>query len=259
MRGVSPSLGARLAWIRLQRQGDTAVRVVDALVHRGDTVVDVGANWGLYTWRLSWLIGPAGCVYAFEPDPVAVARVGKISHRKLTVYPIALSDHSGEAKLHVPLYQGERISALASLTANDANKEVTEEVLRVKVQRLDAIIPEAGPAVTFIKCDVEGHELAVLRGAETILRRSRPALLVEVEQRNGGRVQDTIEYLTALDYDAYALHTDGLIPAAKFDLQRDQLAYLGDEFMPHDMPDGYINDFLFVRSGSNVNPLLAPR
>ena len=41
----------------------------------GDIVVDAGANWGQYTWRLSSLVGPTGCVHAFEPDPIAVTSV----------------------------------------------------------------------------------------------------------------------------------------------------------------------------------------
>ena len=73
VRGISPSFGARLGWTRLRWQGNAAVRVVDMLVHPGDTVVDAGANWGLYTWRLSLLVGPTGCVHAFDRPAARIA------------------------------------------------------------------------------------------------------------------------------------------------------------------------------------------
>lgn len=264
VRGVSPPLGARLNWLRLQRAGDTATRVVDTLVRPGAVAVDIGANWGLYAWRLAQLVGPGGHVYAFEPDPTAAKSVRQISRgrQNLTFYRMALSDHAGEATLHIPVYRGERISALASLAPAGPHSGLTEQSVTVKMQPLDAVLPPAGPPVRFIKCDVEGHELAVLRGAEAILRRSQPSLLVEIEQRNqhgGARVDETFHYLAGLGYAGYALRDDGIVPLAQFDLQRDQLAYVSEEFVPHEMPHGYVNDFLFVQPASDVRRLLAQR
>ena len=127
------------------------------------------------------------------------------------------------------------------------------------VARLDSVLADAGP-VGLIKCDVEGHELAVLRGAEGVLRGSRPALLVEIEERHpDADVQATFDYLLGLGYAGYAVHADGLRPLDEFDIERDQLAFLGEDFIPYGVERGYVYDFLFVRPGTDVARLLAPR
>jgi hypothetical protein len=112
-----------------------------------------------------------------------------------------------------------------------------------------------------MKCDVEGHELAVLRGGDATLRRLRPPILVEVERRHtGADVDATFVYLENLGYSGYAVHREGLRPAAEFNVQRDQLAVLGRQptsgWM---MPPEYIHDFLFVpaEADSRVAHLVA--
>jgi predicted methyltransferase len=114
---LRPRLGARLTWMREQRRGDTGLRVVDALVQPGHTAVDIGANWGLYTWRLAERVGPKGHVYAFEPNPGHAARLHAIkgSRSWVTIHQVALSDHEGEARLHIPIVEERPVSALASL------------------------------------------------------------------------------------------------------------------------------------------------
>src|SRR5262249_17858054 len=118
----------------------------------------------------------------------------------------------------------------------------------VRLAPLDELLPPPS-RVTFIKCDVEGHEAAVLRGATSTLKRWHPALFIELEQRHqadGGDIGDTVAQLLALDYAGYAVHPGALRPLEEFDLQRDQLDYLQREFMPYAMPPGYVHDFLFV-------------
>jgi hypothetical protein len=93
---------------------------------------------------------------------------------------------------------------------------------------------------------VEGHELAVLNGAAATFERARPTLLIELEHRHAGdRVEATLELLAGWGYDGQAIGPDGPVPLEDFDLERDQLAYL-DGQVQAEMPDGYINDFLFT-------------
>jgi hypothetical protein len=95
----------------------------------------------------------------------------------------------------------------------------------------------------------------VLRGAEATLRRSMPALLVEIEQRHlpEGAVDETFAYLAAIGYEGYALFPTALRPLAAFDLERHQLAYLGRGFVLYEMPYGYVCDFLFVRPATDIS------
>ena len=257
-----PTLGHRLQWMRDWRNGDPAVRVVEALVRKGDVVVDVGANWGYVAANLARLVGPAGHLHVIEPGPRNWASLEAIRARRrnVTVYPVGLSDHEGEATLHVPIVDGKAIGFLATLSLPAERPGIAHEPVPVKLTRLDSLLPVGGPPVAFIKCDVEGHELAVLRGGDATLRRSLPPLLIEIEQRHQKTdIQETFDHLAGLGYAGYALHEDGLRPLDEFDLQRDQLAFLTGDFVTGGMPRGYVHDFLFVRPGTRVTPLLAPR
>lgn len=254
-----PPLAARLAWMRERRHGDLPLKVMETLVRPGDTVLDIGANWGMYAWRLAGLAGPRGHVHVFEPNPTNRASLKAIQGRRdwVTVHSVALSDHEGEAALQIPLAEGRAFNSLASLSVPAARQTVAHESVPVRLARLDGVLPEGSPRVAFIKCDVEGHEAAVLRGAEGLLRRDRPALLVEIEQRHqSGDIRDTFAYLLGLGYEGYALTESSLIPLAAFDVQRHQLAHVGERFELHAMPPDYVADFLFVQPGAELAPLL---
>jgi FkbM family methyltransferase len=258
-----PPLAARVEWIRERRRRNPALRIMERLVGQGDVVVDIGASWGLYAWQLARLVGPRGHVHAIEPNP-AVARSLRAMRRasgNMTVYGLALSETTGEAELHIPVLAGDRLAELASLGVAANRDALSYERVRVRLEPLDGLLAGQLSKLTFIKCDVEGHELAVLRGADRALREARPSLLIEIEQRHqakGSSIERTFDHLLARDYVGFAVRDRGLRPLAEFDLRRDQLAWLGPEFMPYGMPDGYVHDFLFVRPGTDVSTLLAP-
>ena len=245
-----------------RQQGDFSIHVVDHFVRKGDVVLDIGASWGLYTCRLAQLVGHQGQVHVFEPNAANAASLKAIrgGRSNITIYPVALSDHQGEAELHIPVVGGYRINALASLSVPSAHSAVAYDISSVRMEPLDAILPTDGRPVAFVKCDVEGHELAVVRGAEETLRRAHPVLLIEIEQRHQNTdIRDIFTFLAGLGYTGYSLHEDGLRPLAVFDLHRDQLAFLGTDFVLYEMPRGYVHDFLFVPQGTDVARLLASR
>jgi len=251
---MSPALGARLTWIREWRRGDPALRVVRRFVRKGDTVVDIGANWGFFTANFARLVGPAGQVHAIEPDPShrGSLEAMRARHGNVTLYATGLSDHDGEGILHVPVMDGRPVGALASLTVPAGRVGIAHQQVRVPLTRLDSLLPR-GLRVAFVKCDVEGHELAVLRGAGALLRRDHPVILVEIEQRHQKEdIRDTFEYLVRLGYAGYALRAEGPAPIDEFDVRRDQLDLLSAEFLAGQMPEGYVHDFAFVPAGAEA-------
>src|SRR5512145_2336276 len=88
-----PPLAARLHWMRERRRGDVSLRIMEALLRKGDVVCDVGANWGVYAWEMARLVGPTGRVYVFEPDPTMTASLRSIrgGRSNVTIEPIGLS------------------------------------------------------------------------------------------------------------------------------------------------------------------------
>jgi FkbM family methyltransferase len=253
----SPRLANTMYWRLGLRRGEFSYRLVDALVKRRDVVVDIGANAGIFAHRLAQLVGREGHVHAFEPNPAYSEQLRRMRGRRrnITLYECALSDVSREGELYVPHLNAEPVSPLGRVSA--PRGEVDYETVSISLDTLDeAIDSDAGP-ITFIKCDVEGHEHAVLRGASETLAQSRPVLLIEIEQRH--REDDigaTFDLLRELGYLGYAVRADALAPLDDFDVQRDQLALLADDPVVSEMPAGYVNDFLFAPPATDVTAFL---
>lgn len=237
---------SRLLWWLGRREGELAYEVVDALVKPGDIVLDVGANWGRYSARFARLVGPSGRVHSFEPDPAnceTIAAIGRKT-RNVQVHCGGLSDAEGEAVLYVPVEGGRRMTALASIEPPDGPCEEQ----RMRLWALDDVLDQTVDP-DFVKIDVEGHEMAVLRGARRTLERSRPGLLVEIEQRHGADVPATVDFLRELGFDAWFVAQDGLRSFSEFDVQRHQVDPLQRGEDGH--AAGYVNDFLFIPAGSS--------
>ena len=191
--------------------------IVASVVHRGDHVVDVGANNGLYTHAFA---KRRATVEAFEPQPECVAVLAAYASRqrgaRVEVHPVALAATQGEAMLHVPAGSGP--SPSASFSAGDE----TFTRLDVRVERLDSF---EFFDISLIKIDVEGAELDVLAGASETLRRSRPLLFIEIEQRHHREpIREVFERIAALGYEgAFLDDTRRLRPLSAFDVGRYQL------------------------------------
>lgn len=248
-----------MLWARAHA-GDPAMKLVNVLVGEGQTVVDVGADLGLFSSKLADIVGPSGRVHAFEPNAARLEGLTALAAAQpnIQVHPVALSDHEGEDELHVPIEEGRAVPAYGRLSPPPAGAEgVDWERRAVTLTTLDRVLAEEAAWVGFVKCDVEGHELAVLRGAERTLREARPPLLIEIEERHSEvGVEATFEYLLALGYIGWAIAPEGLRPLDRFDLERDQLAFVAG-FELGAMPSGYINDFLFAPPSLDATRLLA--
>lgn len=158
-------------WKRLTEREDT--RLFRRLVTPGDMVIDVGANIGHYASQFASLVGPRGRVLAIEPDPRNAARLRlRLARRpQARVHQVA----AGEAPGDIRLYLSRNNSAdHRTFDSGDGRPSI-----RVACVRLDDMVPP-GCRVQLIKIDVQGHELAVLRGARRVIEES-PNIRVVME------------------------------------------------------------------------------
>jgi FkbM family methyltransferase len=253
---LSPSAGVRLRVLKKKLHHDMTLRVLDRLVRPGDEVLDVGAYRGTYTVAMSRLVGPGGRVWAIEPFPPNAADLAKLTARRgnVTVCPWAASAQAGGATLTVPVFEGHRLGALATL----GDVSVAGESVGIESRTLDDLLDgrDDPRPVSFIRCDVVGHERAVLEGAHRTLGTHGPSLFVEIEQRHQSRpVAETLELVRDHGYDGYFLRAGSFFPVAEFDVDRDQLSFLTSEFVPYGMPSGYVHYFLFVRPATVLDGL----
>lgn len=138
---------------------------------KGATVLDIGANKGIYSFWLARAVGPGGRVMAFEPQPEMVDYIARrrtqFGWRNVDIVNVALSDSHGSAQL-----SRQKIGdGSASLSRPSG------ETISVPTTKLDDLPDITG--VKFIKCDVEGHEPKVFAGAERTIRTFRPVIQFE--------------------------------------------------------------------------------
>ncbi len=174
----------------------------------GSVVYDIGALHGDHA--AEYLRRGAAGVYSFEPLAANRARMpaGLTDDPRFHLLPVALSDATGTAPLHVPA---------ANQGAGSLRRDFFDrlqrhygsddgEVVTVETRRLDDIdLPRA----RFWKIDVEGAELAVLRGAEKTLRDMPPdAIEVELFSHDHRHYLDTLNFLDRLFPHLWALGVD---------------------------------------------------
>jgi FkbM family methyltransferase len=191
----------------------TTIRLFLGLVRPGSTVLDVGANTGLFS-LLAARREAAALVHALEP----VSRVFRVLEgniaanglENVTCHRLACGEKAGRMTIHVP--EDEAIPMMASLVAGwSVGRQRLEEVECVTV---DGLVEEIrATRVDVLKIDAEGSEDGVLRGARTTLEQHRPFVFCEVLDRRdlGSRV---MEALHGLDYRFFALSPSGVRPSA---------------------------------------------
>jgi len=223
---------------RIQSRLEPELDILRYLVSENDLTVDVGGNRGIYAYKL-WQLGAK--VEVFEPNPECsrVLEVWAESKPRVNIHSAALSRQVGSAVLHIPI-DGAGVEHSASASIEDTGFSYVRDQ-EVALNTLDNYEFEN---VSFIKIDVEGHELSVIEGAYQTLTSSKPALLVEIEQRHINRpIHGIFEKITSFGFQGFWGGMSGLAPLDKFDVDKHQ------SMQNFESEQGaYINNFLFLHS-----------
>jgi FkbM family methyltransferase len=221
-------------------------RTLMSLTQAGDVMVDIGANAGYYSVLCAWRAHPGGQVWAFEPIPKLYRIMSDNLHNNgfagmAQRRQMALSDHNGTASLRV--FEGyEATSTLrdvpeAFIANTAAETGRPSHLIDVAVARLDDEMANIAE-IHVMKIDAEGHEPAIIRGAQEILQRSRNLKIVmEFVPPIMGRDESMglLAMLRDLDFIIYRIETDASL--VRFDSD-DELVNLP------------FSDLLLVKSGA---------
>jgi FkbM family methyltransferase len=194
---VPRSLSVMTTYVLLEQERwfEKEIDFVAAFVKPGMTVLDVGANVGIYTLSMARSVGPTGHVFAFEPSGAtrALLEAGIKANGlgNVTVSPAALSDHTGTAVL------GHGVSSeLHSLTITGPGETVALTTLDTE----DAT--GRWPRVDFVKLDAEGVEERILRGAHAFFKRHAPVVMFEIKDGDRNNTELAAAF-RALDFVIY--------------------------------------------------------
>jgi len=228
---IPPGLYIRHLVRKNLRKGEPELRLLPELVSRQGIAVDVGANKGVYTALLSKLVRR---VVAFEPNPKIYRILKRALPNNAEAHNIALSDINGRAQLLVPKKKGGYSNQWATLNSRAVADD--HGIVQVATRTLDSFCLKD---VGFIKIDVEGHEQEVLEGAKDTIKRWRPTLLLELEERHTGiPIQEMLDGVCSLGYEGLFLDRGRLLSISSFDAGRNHRSPT--------KPIEYVNNFVFL-------------
>jgi FkbM family methyltransferase len=218
------------------------MKLLESIVRRSDTVIDVGGNRGVYAYQLCKL---GANVEVFEPNPLCsdVLKAWAVDKPSVRINSVALSSRSGYADLHIPIDM--------SGTEHDSSASIENTYAHARDQTvpLNTLDSYQFEGVSLIKIDVEGHEYSVIEGAESTISSSKPALLVEIEQRHIGRpINEVFEKILSMGYHGFFIGLHGLTSIDNFSISVHQSM---EKFSAN--KGDYINNFLFLHKDRIYN------
>ena len=220
-------LGSRVAFLcdprhhferLIIRQGFSGHAVLDhmaAWARSGSIVIDAGANVGAYAVPLA-VARQDIVVHAFEANPAVAARLAEnVALNRLgnlKVHASALADARGV----MDFYQFDDDISLSSLNRHAAEIHGAPDITRVPVETIDDLFAADGRRVSFVKIDVQGAELPVLRGAERLVAGHRPVVLFEHEDSHFESAGQALAEKAALE-DYFGRHAYRCFYVSRYD------------------------------------------
>ena len=201
-------------WYHGKRREQETMAAFAKLLKSGNLVVEVGGHIGYMSVYFAHLVGPQGRVVVFEPGPnnLPYLIVNTKKYPNVQVVPDALTDFTGSATLYTEELSGQNNSLLDQYTVFEANMreaslgEIERGRVTVGCTTLDRFIDSKHQGMpSFVKIDVEGAELSVLRGMKNCLEAGNVALMVEVTQ-NHLAVYDLLSRAGFSVFDAHGRH-----------------------------------------------------
>jgi FkbM family methyltransferase len=188
--------------------------VIRAVLRKGDTAIDIGANFGVTGLVAADCVGRQGAVHLFEPQPVVASclrtsmLINGYSHT--VVHECALSDQTGSADMSIvdPSNSGK-----TTLAPSDQESGPSTNKIRVRIEKADDYMASLQiDRVALVKIDVEGHEAVILASMHDWLAQLQPpVVLFECHHEESGfQQEESIRQLSALGYDFLGFDTKPL-------------------------------------------------
>ena len=193
----------------IKNNDEEEIRLVKNFIIPNSDSIDVGVYRGVYTYEMSKY---SKLVHAFEPNPVLFENIEKNLKKiikNVSFYNCALSDKDESVRLKVPIRNKnynknnyEEYFQMGKATIHQKNIIDEFESFDIQTKKLDDF--NFTNKISFIKIDVEGHEIEVIKGSEKTIKKNKPTLLVEIEEQyTQKKVSETLKYINSLGYNSF--------------------------------------------------------
>src|SRR3954447_1226071 len=197
------------------------------LVKEGDVVLDIGANVGAHTLPLAELVGKSGRVIAFEPTAYAFKKMIRNIESNKPLAPRITARQMLLVEAETAAVPGAIYSSWPLEAADDLHEDHHGRLMETTgatASTLDAFLESAGVRrVDFIKIDVDGNELGVLRGARSTCKMFGPKLMIEfapyVHADRPGEFDELVREISELGYELQDIATGRSLPSAATELR----------------------------------------
>jgi len=205
----------RIAPIEVLNFGDyeaAELRMMRRFLKKDSIMLDIGANIGWYCLNLAKDVSK-GRVLAFEPIPKTYDCLKKNiainGIKNVELYNFGRADKKGD----LVFYYNPKLSGASSL--RNLHEERKKIKIKCRVKKMDDFINKRIPKIDFIKCDVEGAEIFVVKGGIKTIKKHLPILFLEMLRKWSAKFNyhpnDIIKILSAIGYKCYYIRNNKLV------------------------------------------------
>lgn len=235
-----------LNWTNIKNQNiENELLLIGYILDKQSVFIDVGANLGQYVYMAGKQVAGEN-IFAFEPNPSLNKRL-KHLFKQVHVVQAALSSEQGTFKFKIPIFKDREIHTRGTLkTEHTETEETSFNLISVQALTLDAYVQsQAIDRVSLIKIDVEGAEFDVLKGADSVIREKRPAIIVEIEQRHHATAIKDFILTFEKQYAYRTYYFDSKSQELKDDIAAQKIDNLQSE-ENHAKNRLFVNNFIFL-------------
>ena len=168
------------------------------------TTIDIGANVGTYTVELQ---KNSNNVICFEPLKKNIRYLKYLIKKNVKIYNYGLSNKKKLEYIYIPKINSNFDYALATLNYKNIINFKELKRVKIKLKKFDQLFfnTHNNKNIDFIKIDVEGHELEVLKGMNIFLKINKPIFLIEIEKRHNASSEKVFMFFKKRNYKSYIL------------------------------------------------------
>ena len=193
----------------IKNKDENEIDLLKRFIKPGTDSIDVGVYRGVYSYEMSKY---SKKVHSFEPNPLIFKYINKnlkkISNN-IDLYNFALSNENKVSNLRIPIRNKkidkenyEEHYLMGRATVHELNNFQNYEKFEITLKKIDDF--NFDNEISFMKIDVEGHEIEVIEGGKLFIKKNKPVLLVEIEERHSKKnIHHSIDYINGLGYNSY--------------------------------------------------------